>query len=84
MIDQGPNARNCAYKYQGLPWWVRPHKSASSTPMRSRFALQTRLDYYGREDLTKIVLRSCKLWTVKSIKKGGEVPPVLVAPKNCK
>ena len=37
--------------------------------MRSRFTLQTRLDYYKREELTKIVLRSCKLSIVRSIKK---------------
>ena len=43
-----------------------------SAPMRSRFTLQTRLDYYGREDLTKIVLRSCKLLDCEIDQKGAE------------
>tara|TARA_B100001778_G_scaffold198445_1_gene163740 strand:+ start:42 stop:566 length:525 start_codon:yes stop_codon:yes gene_type:complete len=40
--------------------------------MRSRFTLQTRLDYYDRKDLTKIVLRSCKLLDCPIDQAGAE------------
>jgi Holliday junction DNA helicase RuvB len=40
--------------------------------MRSRFTLQTRLDYYGRDDLTKIVNRSCDLIDCPINQEGAE------------
>ncbi len=36
-----------------------------TAPLRSRFTLQTRLDYYNKEDLLKIILRTCQLLGVE-------------------
>ena len=42
-----------------------------TAPLRSRFTLQTRLDYYDREDLLKIVKRTCHLLEVKIDDQGA-------------
>ena len=62
MIDQGPNARSVRLEIPRFTLvGATTRVGLLSAPMRSRFTLQTRLDYYARADLTKIVLRSCKL-----------------------
>jgi Holliday junction DNA helicase RuvB len=62
MIDQGPNARSVRLEIPRFTLvGATTRVGLLSAPMRSRFTLQTRLDYYDRADLTKIVLRSCKL-----------------------
>ncbi|MDR1401990.1 MAG: Holliday junction branch migration DNA helicase RuvB [Puniceicoccales bacterium] len=62
MIDQGPNARSVSLS---LPPFTlvgaTTRTGLLSSPLRSRFTLQTRLDYYSRENLTKIILRNGKL-----------------------
>jgi Holliday junction DNA helicase RuvB len=62
MIDQGPNARSVRLEIPRFTLvGATTRVGLLSAPMRSRFTLQTRLDYYDQADLTKIVLRSCKL-----------------------
>ena len=62
MIDQGPNARSVRLEIPRFTLvGATTRVGLLTSPMRSRFTLQTRLDYYKREELTKIVLRSCKL-----------------------
>lgn len=62
MIDQGPNARSVRLDIPRFTLvGATTRVGLLTSPMRSRFTLQTRLDYYSREDLTKIVLRSCNL-----------------------
>ncbi|MDR2737837.1 MAG: Holliday junction branch migration DNA helicase RuvB [Puniceicoccales bacterium] len=62
MIDQGPNARSVSLT---LPPFTlvgaTTRTGLLSAPLRSRFTLQTRLDYYSREDLAKIVTHNAKL-----------------------
>ncbi|MDR1413807.1 MAG: Holliday junction branch migration DNA helicase RuvB [Puniceicoccales bacterium] len=62
MIDQGPNARSVSLT---LPPFTlvgaTTRTGLLSAPLRSRFTLQTRLDYYSRENLTKIILRNARL-----------------------
>jgi Holliday junction DNA helicase RuvB len=62
MIDQGPNARSVSLT---LPPFTlvgaTTRTGLLSAPLRSRFTLQTRLDYYSRENLAKIIGRSAKL-----------------------
>ncbi len=73
MIDQGPNARSVRLEIPRFTLiGATTRVGLLSAPMRSRFTLQTRLDYYGREDLTKIVLRSCKLLDCPVDQKGAE------------
>lgn len=62
MIDQGPNARSVRLDIPRFTLvGATTRVGLLTSPMRSRFTLQTRLDYYSREDLSKIVLRSCNL-----------------------
>jgi Holliday junction DNA helicase RuvB len=62
MIDQGPNARSVRLNIPRFTLVGATTRTGLLTaPMRSRFTLQTRLDYYTREDLFKIVRRNCEL-----------------------
>jgi Holliday junction DNA helicase RuvB len=73
MIDQGPNARSVRLDIPRFTLiGATTRVGLLSSPMRSRFTLQTRLDYYGRDDLTKIVNRSCALIDCPINQKGAE------------
>ena len=65
MIDQGPNARSVRLD---LPHFTlvgaTTRRGLISAPLRSRFGLNNRLDYYGSEDLTSIVKRSSRILNV--------------------
>ncbi len=62
MIDQGPNARSVRLDIPRFTLvGATTRVGLLTSPMRSRFTLQTRLDYYSQDDLTHIVLRSCNL-----------------------
>ncbi len=59
MIDQGPNARSVRLELPRFTLVGATTRSGLiSAPLRSRFGLQNRLDYYGAEELAKIVTRS--------------------------
>jgi len=71
MIDQGPNARSVRLDLRRFTLVGATTRAGLLTaPLRSRFTLQTRLDYYDTETLRSIVLRSCGLLKV-SIDAGG-------------
>jgi Holliday junction DNA helicase RuvB len=71
MIDQGPNARSVRLTLPRFTLIGATTRAGLLTaPLRSRFTLQTRLDYYERETLVGIVKRSCGLLKV-SIDEGG-------------
>jgi len=62
MIDQGPNARSVRLNIPAFTLIGATTRTGNlSAPLRSRFTLQTRLNYYTHEELAKIILRSCKL-----------------------
>jgi len=62
MIDQGPNARSVRLDIPRFTLvGATTRVGLLSAPMRSRFTLQTRLDYYSHSDLTQIIQRSCGL-----------------------
>ncbi|MDR1457601.1 MAG: Holliday junction branch migration DNA helicase RuvB [Puniceicoccales bacterium] len=62
MIDQGPNARSIRLDIPKFTLvGATTRTGLLSSPLRSRFTLQTRLDYYNLKDLTQIVLRSAAL-----------------------
>jgi len=71
MIDQGPNARSVRLD---LPRFTlvgaTTRMGMLTAPLRSRFTLQTRLDHYNRDDLTRIVKRSCDILKIQ-IEAGG-------------
>ncbi|MBP5191039.1 MAG: Holliday junction branch migration DNA helicase RuvB [Opitutales bacterium] len=71
MIDQGPNARSVRLTLPRFTLLGATTRSGLlSAPLRSRFTLQTRLDYYSKEELQAIVLRSSKLLKVH-MEEGG-------------
>ena len=65
MIDQGPNARSVRLSIPKFTLIGATTRSGLLTaPLRSRFTLNTRLDYYDRATLEGIVKRSCSLLKV--------------------
>ncbi|MDP0501734.1 MAG: Holliday junction branch migration DNA helicase RuvB [Verrucomicrobiota bacterium JB022] len=62
MLDQGPNARSVRLDIPRFTLiGATTRRGLLTAPLRSRFTLQTRLDYYDRDDLTHIVERSAHL-----------------------
>ena len=62
LIDQGPNARSVRLN---LPKFTligaTTRAGMISSPLRSRFGMNCRLDYYTAEELQKIIIRSAGL-----------------------
>ncbi|MDQ8204877.1 Holliday junction branch migration DNA helicase RuvB [Pelagicoccus sp. SDUM812003] len=72
MIDQGPNARSVRLDIPRFTLVGATTRNGLLTaPLRSRFTLQTRLDYYEPDDLVKIVLRTCGLLGVETNAEGA-------------
>lgn len=66
MIDQGPNARSVRLSLPKFTLVGATTRAGLLTaPLRSRFTLQTRLDYYEAATLIGIVRRSCSLLKVE-------------------
>jgi Holliday junction DNA helicase RuvB len=71
MIDQGPNARSVRLDLPKFTLVGATTRTGLLTaPLRSRFTLQTRLDYYTREQLLSIVRRNAALLSL-DIDQGG-------------
>ncbi len=66
MIDTGPNARSVQIK---LPFYTligaTTRAGMLTAPLRERFGIKFRLDYYDSENLNKIILRSSKILNLK-------------------
>ena len=75
MIDQGPNARSVRLTLPRFTLVGATTRSGLLTaPLRSRFTLQTRLEYYDHATLQQIVRRSCGLLKVTIDEAGaGEI-----------
>src|ERR1700693_2798067 len=62
IIDQGPNARSVRINLPKFTMIGATTRSGLiSAPLRSRFGMNSRLDYYGLEDLSHIIERSAGL-----------------------
>lgn len=73
MIDQGPNARSVRLSIPKFTLVGATTRSGLLTaPLRSRFTLQTRLDYYDSPTLAGIVKRSCHLLDVEIDEAGAK------------
>ena len=71
IIDQGPNARSVRLTLPRFTLIGATTRAGLLTaPLRSRFTLQTRLDYYDKATLHSIVRRTCALLKVE-IGEGG-------------
>ena len=72
IIDQGPNARSVRLN---LPKFTligaTTRAGMISAPLRSRFGMNTRLDYYTADELQKIILRSAGLINVEIDEDGA-------------
>jgi Holliday junction DNA helicase RuvB len=66
MIDQGPNARSVRLSIPKFTLVGATTRAGLLTaPLRSRFTLQTRLDYYDAPTLVGIVHRTCSLLKIQ-------------------
>lgn len=73
MIDQGPNARSVRLSIpQFTLIGATTRMGLLTAPLRSRFTLQTRLDYYSKNDLAAIIKRTAALLGTE-IDNGGAV-----------
>lgn len=73
VIDQGANARSVRLNIPKFTLIGATTRSGLLTaPLRSRFGLTNRLDYYGVEDLKKIVHRSSRIMNVDIDDAGAE------------
>lgn len=62
LIDQGPNARSVRLNIAKFTLvGATTRQGLLTAPLRSRFTLHSRLDYYAVDDLVSIVRRSCEL-----------------------
>lgn len=72
MIDQGPNARSVSLNIPRFTLvGATTRRGMLSAPLRSRFTLQTRLDYYDAKDLLSIVQRTCHILGVEAEESGA-------------
>ncbi len=73
VIDKGPSARTIQLT---LPHFTligaTTRAGLITAPLRSRFGISSRLDYYGDGDLTKIVSRSAEILNVEINGSGAE------------
>lgn len=71
MIDQGPNARSVRLNIPRFTLVGATTRAGLLTsPLRTRFTLQARLDYYSLDDMVGIIERTCSLLEVE-IDRGG-------------
>jgi len=71
MIDKGPSARSVRLNLPKFTLIGATTRAGLLTaPMRARFGMINRLDYYTHDDLEQIILRSAKILNV-SIDPGG-------------
>jgi Holliday junction DNA helicase RuvB len=72
MIDSGPSARTIQITIPNFTLIGATTRAGLLTaPLRSRFGLLFRLDYYATDDLMKVVSRSANLLSVDIDKKGS-------------
>jgi len=73
MIDQGPNARSVRLQLKQFTLVGATTRSGLlSAPLRSRFSISNRLDYYPAKDLKNIIDRSARILNV-DIKPEGSM-----------
>jgi len=72
MIDKGPSARSIQLNLNPFTLVGATTRAGLLTsPLRARFGVVLRLDYYEPEDLFHIVLRSAKLLGIEITKEGA-------------
>jgi Holliday junction DNA helicase RuvB len=72
VLGKGPTARSIRLdlpRFTLIAATTRPGRI--TLPLRERFGFSPRLDYYGAEDLTRIVLRSARILGVETAEEGA-------------
>ncbi len=73
IIGQGPSARSHKLQLKKFTLIGATTRAGRITaPLRSRFGIISRLDYYDKPDLKKIIQRSASLLNVKITDSGGD------------
>jgi holliday junction DNA helicase RuvB len=73
IIDQGPNARSVRLNLPKFTLIGATTRSGMiSAPLRSRFGMTNRLDYYSLSELSQIIERSAGLLNIRIDPKGAE------------
>lgn len=73
MIDKGPNARSIQLNLNPFTLVGATTRAGLLTsPLRARFGVVLRLDYYQPEDLFHIILRSAKILNIEITGEGAE------------
>ena len=73
IIDQGPNARSVRLNLPKFTLIGATTRSGMiSAPLRSRFGMTNRLDYYNLSELSQIIERSAGLLSIRIDTKGAE------------
>ena len=66
VIDKGPNARSVKLNLSGFTLVGATTRAGSLTsPLRDRFGVVERLDYYTTEDLRDVIIRSANILDIK-------------------
>lgn len=72
IIDQGPNARSVRLNLSKFTLIGATTRAGLLTsPLRARFGMINRLDYYTTDDLKQILLRSAKILGIEIIEAGA-------------
>ncbi|HEU65035.1 MAG TPA: Holliday junction branch migration DNA helicase RuvB [Chlamydiae bacterium] len=72
LIDSGANARSVSVKLNKFTLIGATTRSGLlSSPLRSRFSFNARLDFYTTKDLEQIIIRSAKILNVEIDKAGA-------------
>ena len=72
MLDKGPNARSIVLNLNSFTLVGATTRLGKLTsPLRDRFGVILRLDYYNKKDLLKIINRSCEILKIKIDTKGA-------------
>ncbi|HOK03798.1 MAG TPA: Holliday junction branch migration DNA helicase RuvB [Victivallales bacterium] len=72
VIDQGPGGRSVRLNIQQFTLIGATTRSGLlSAPLRSRFALNCRLDYYKPDELIEIIMRSAKILDIEIDEEGA-------------
>jgi len=73
VIDKGPNARTIQLNLEGFTLiGATTRLGRITSPLRDRFGVVLRVNYYTPEELYKIVLRSAKILDVRITPEGAE------------
>ena len=72
MIDKGPSARSIQLNLEGFTLVGATTRAGLLTsPIRDRFGIIVRMDFYSHKELIQIVMRSAKLLNVEITKEGA-------------